>query len=157
MPRAANFTLIDQDQRALTHAYEHAYPEVVRHGGMAKVQCIQASFAQLLKAGALFKTLPPQDIIYSLGLYDYLSARRARALTHDLYAQVAPGGKLILANVKKGRESCEWPLEFVTDWSLIYRTEQDMLDMISGLDYTNVRIEVDPTQCIYLMEVDKPL
>ncbi len=157
LPRAANFTLIDQDQRALTHAYEHAYPEVVRHGGMAKVQCIQASFAQLLKAGALFKTLPPQDIIYSLGLYDYLSARRARALTHDLYAQVAPGGKLILANVKKGRESCEWPLEFVTDWSLIYRTEQDMLDMISGLDYTNVRIEVDPTQCIYLMEVDKPL
>lgn len=156
LPRAANFTLIDQDQRALTHAYEHAYPEVVRHGGMAKVQCIQASFAQLLKAGALFKTLPPQDIIYSLGLYDYLSARRARALTHDLYAQVAPGGKLILANVKKGRESCEWPLEFVTDWSLIYRTEQDMLDMISGLDYTNVRIEIDPTQCIYLMEVDKP-
>lgn len=157
LPRAANFTLIDQDQQALTHAYEHAYPEVVRHGGMAKVQCIQASFAQLLKAGALFKTLPPQDIIYSLGLYDYLSARRARALTHDLYAQVKPGGKLILANVKKGRESCEWPLEFVTDWSLIYRTEQDMLDMISGLDVANVRIEVDSTQCIYLMEVDKPL
>lgn len=157
LPRPVNFTLIDQDERALTHAYEHAYPEVVRHSGRAKVQCLQASFAQLLKAGALFRALPPQDVIYSLGLYDYLSARRARALTHDLYAQVKPGGKLILANVKKGRESCEWPLEFVTDWSLIYRTEEDMLALIQGLDYTNVSIEVDATKCIYLMVVDKPV
>src|SRR5690606_38791930 len=145
-----------QDDRALNHAYEHAYPEVVRHAGRAKVQCLQASFAQLLKAGALFKTLPPQDVIYSLGLYDYLSARRARALTHDLYAQVKPGGKLILANVKKGRESCEWPLEFVTDWSLVYRTEADMLALIEGLDVADVKVEVDATKCIYLMVVDKP-
>ncbi|MBX3492603.1 MAG: hypothetical protein KF899_06560 [Parvibaculum sp.] len=156
LPSPVNFTLIDQDDRALNHAYEHAYPEVVRHAGRAKVQCLQASFAQLLKAGALFKALPPQDVIYSLGLYDYLSARRARALTHDLYAQVKPGGKLILANVKKGRESCEWPLEFVTDWSLVYRTEEDMLALIEGLDVANVTVEVDATKCIYLMVVDKP-
>lgn len=156
LPRPVNFTLIDQDHRALTHAYEHAYPEVVRHAGRAKVQCLQASFAQLLKAGALFRALPPQDVIYSLGLYDYLSARRAKALTRDLYDQVKPGGKLILANVKKGRESCEWPLEFVTDWSLIYRTEQDMLDLLEGLDAENVTIEVDSTKCIYLMVADKP-
>lgn len=156
LPRPVNFTLIDQDDRALTHAYEHAYPEVIRHAGRAKVQCLQASFAQLLKAGALFRALPPQDVIYSLGLYDYLSARRARALTHDLYAQVKPGGKLILANVKKGRESCEWPLEFVTDWSLIYRTEQDMLALVEGLDVEKVSVEVDETKCIYLMVVDKP-
>ncbi|WP_339829601.1 class I SAM-dependent methyltransferase [uncultured Parvibaculum sp.] len=156
LPSPVNFTLIDQDDRALNHAYEHAYPEVVRHAGRAKVQCLQASFAQLLKAGALFKSLPPQDVIYSLGLYDYLSARRARALTHDLYAQVKPGGQLILANVKKGREACEWPLEFVTDWSLVYRTESDMLALIDGLDIANVTVEVDSTKCIYLMVVDKP-
>ncbi|ABS62739.1 hypothetical protein Plav_1118 [Parvibaculum lavamentivorans DS-1] len=156
LPRPVNFTLIDQDDRALTHAYEHAYPEVIRHAGRAKVQCLQASFAQLLKAGALFQALPPQDVIYSLGLYDYLSARRARALTHDLYAQVKPGGKLILANVKKGRESCEWPLEFVTDWSLIYRTEEDMRALVEGLNVESVTVEVDATQCIYLMVVDKP-
>ena len=157
LPRPVNFTLIDQDDRALTHAYEHAYPEVVRHAGRAKVQCLQASFAQLLKAGALFRALPPQDVIYSLGLYDYLSARRAKALTRDLYEQVKPGGKLILANVRKGRESCEWPLEFVTDWSLIYRTEADMLELIDGLDVRNVSIDIDSTKCIYLMVVDKPV
>ena len=156
LPRPVNVTLIDQDDKALSHAYEHAYPEVVRHGGRAKVQCLNASFAQLLKAGALFKTLQPQDMIYSLGLYDYLSQRRAKALTRDLYEQLAPGGRLILANVRKGRESCEWPLEFVTDWSLIYRTEEDMMGLIEGLDVADVSISIDETMCVYLLVVDKP-
>lgn len=156
LPRPVNVTLIDQDQGALSHAYEHAYREVVRHAGRAKLQCLQASFAQLLKAGALFKTLPPQDVIYSLGLFDYLSHRRARALAHDLYAQVAPGGKLIIANVKQGRETCQWPLEFVTDWSLIYRTEEDMRAMYEGLDIQNVEVIEDATKCVYMIVGDKP-
>ena len=58
--------------------------------------------------------------------------------------------------MRKGRESCEWPLEFVTDWSLIYRTEQDMLDLLEGLDVENVTVEIDATKCIYLMVADKP-
>ncbi|HEY4343800.1 MAG TPA: class I SAM-dependent methyltransferase [Parvibaculum sp.] len=157
LPRPINVTLIDQDQGALSHAYEHAYREVVRHAGRAKLQCLQASFAQLLKAGALFKTLPPQDVIYSLGLFDYLSHRRARALAHDLYAQVAPGGKLIIANVKQGRETCQWPLEMVTDWSLIYRSEADMRAMYEGLDIQNVEVIEDSTKCVYMIVGDKPL
>lgn len=157
LPRPLNVTLIDQDQGALSHAYEHAYREVVRHAGRAKLQCLQASFAQLLKAGALFNTLPPQDVIYSLGLFDYLSHRRARALAHDLYAQVAPGGKLIIANVKQGRETCQWPLEFVTDWSLVYRTEADMRAMYEGLDIQNVQVIEDATKCVYMIVGDKPL
>jgi hypothetical protein len=157
LPRPINVTLIDQDQGALSHAYEHAYREVVRHAGRVKLQCLQASFAQLLKAGALFKTLPPQDVIYSLGLFDYLSHRRARALAHDLYAQLAPGGKLIIANVKQGRETCQWPLEFVTDWSLIYRTEDDMRAMYEDLDIRNVEVIEDSTKCVYMIVGDKPL
>ena len=157
LPSPINVTLIDQDQGALSHAYENAYREVVRHAGRAKLKCFQASFAQLLKAGALFKTLPPQDVIYSLGLFDYLSHRRAKALAHDLYAQVAPGGKLIIANVKTGRETCQWPLEFVTDWSLVYRTEQDMRDMYEGLDIENVEVLEDSTKCVYMIVGDKPI
>ena len=157
LPRPLNVTLIDQDSGALSHAYEHTYREVVRHAGRVKLQCLQASFAQLLKAGALFKSLPPQDVIYSLGLFDYLSHRRARALAHDLYAQVAPGGQLIVANVKQGRETCQWPLEFVTDWSLIYRTEADMRAMFEGLDIQNVEVIEDSTKCVYMIMGDKPL
>lgn len=156
LARPVNFTLIDQDHDALSYAYEHAHPQVVRHNGKARIQCLQASFAQLLKAGPLFNSLPPQHIIYSLGLYDYLSARRAKALTHDLYDQVTPGGYLVLANVKVGRETCMWPLEFITDWSLVYRTAEDMWDMVDGLDCERISLEEDETKCVYVMVVRKP-
>jgi len=156
LPRPVNFTLIDQDHRALSCAYEQAYPEIVRHKGAARIQCLEASFAQLLKAGQLFKKMPPQDMIYSLGLYDYLPARRAAALTRDLYEQVKPGGQLILANVKVGRETCMWPLEFITDWSLVYRTEDDMKALVEGLDIAGLEIIEDPTKCVYVMIADKP-
>lgn len=156
LPRSVQFTLIDQDHDALSYAYNHAHREVIRHGGKARVRCLQASFAELLKAGKLFNTMKPQDIIYSLGLYDYLSAKRAKALTHDLYEQVKPGGYLILANVKTGREACMWPLEFVTDWSLVYRTEQDMWDMVDGLDCERISMEEDSTKCVWVMVVRKP-
>jgi hypothetical protein len=156
LPRPVSFTLIDQDHDALTYAYEHAYKQVVRHQGRARVQCLNASFAQLLRAGTLFQSMPPQDILYSLGLYDYLSARRAKALTHDLYEQVAPGGYLIIANVKTGRETCQWPLEMVTDWSLVYRTEEDMWAMTEGLDCERVSLEEDSTKCVYVMTLRKP-
>jgi extracellular factor (EF) 3-hydroxypalmitic acid methyl ester biosynthesis protein len=156
LPRPVNFTLIDQDHDALSYAYEHAHPQVVRHGGNARIQCLQASFAQLLKAGSLFNSLPPQDMIYSLGLYDYLSARRARALTHELYNQLAPGGYMVLANVKVGRETCMWPLEFITDWSLVYRTADEMWDMVDGLDCERISLEEDKTKCVYVMTVRKP-
>ncbi|RAV68832.1 class I SAM-dependent methyltransferase, partial [Aerococcus mictus] len=68
-----------------------------------------------------------------------------------------PGGKLIIANVKQGRETCQWPLEFVTDWSLIYRTEDDMRAMLKGLDVEKVTIEEDATKCVWVMVADKPL
>ncbi|PCJ68266.1 MAG: hypothetical protein COA62_16010 [Rhodobiaceae bacterium] len=157
LPRPVNFTLIDQDHDALSFAYEHAHPQVVRHNGKARIQCLQASFAQLLKAGPLFNSLPPQDVIYSLGLYDYLSARRAKALTKALYDQVIPGGYLVLANVKVGRETCMWPLEFITDWSLVYRTAEEMWDMVDGLDCERISLEEDETKCVYLMVVRKPV
>ncbi|AWZ00188.1 hypothetical protein RHODOSMS8_00634 [Rhodobiaceae bacterium] len=156
LARPVNFTLIDQDHDALSYAYEHAHPQVVRHGGKARIQCLQASFAQLLKAGPLFNSLPPQELIYSLGLYDYLSARRAKALTHDLYDQLAPGGYMVLANVKTGRETCMWPLEFITDWSLVYRTADEMWDMVDGLDCERISLEEDKTKCVYVMTVRKP-
>lgn len=156
LPRPLNFTLIDQDDEALSCAYEQAFPLIARHGGRARIQCLHASFAQLLKAGALFKTLPPQDMIYSLGLFDYLSARRAKSLARDLYEQLTPGGQLIIANVKVGRETCMWPLEFITDWSLVYRTEEDMRSMVSELDIAGISITEDSTKCVYVMVIDKP-
>lgn len=155
-PRRVEFTLIDQDERALSCAYARTYPEVVRLGDEASVNCLHISFSQVMRAGPLFQKLPLQDLIYSVGLVDYLSARRARALVTDLYDQLAPGGLLIVGNMRDMPHGNLWPLEFIIDWSLIYRDAKEMRDMAGGVDPAGLDLRTDPTGRIYLLRMRKP-
>ncbi len=69
------------------------------------MNCLHTSFGQLLKTGELFGKLAPQDLIYTVGLIDYLAARRAKALVSSLYQHLAPGGTLIVGNMMKTPQS----------------------------------------------------
>lgn len=156
LPRPVEFTLIDQDRDALSSTYENLYPDVIRLGGRASVQCIHASFAQLMKAGLLLTDFKPQDLIYSVGMIDYLAPRRAKALAAGLYQQLAPGGMLVIGNMRDTLKGNLWPMEFICDWSLYYRSEQDMLDMVDGLPLTSVEVKPDPTGRVYMLYARKP-
>lgn len=155
-PADLHFTIIDQDEKALKLAYESILPEARAQKRNVDLTALNASFIQLMKAGELFGRLPPQDIVYSLGLYDYLGQKRAKALTAALYEHVAPGGLLMLANVRDFRETCMWPLEFIMDWSLIYRSEEEMRDLVAGLPSDDTRLEIDKTGNVFIITLRKP-
>jgi hypothetical protein len=156
LPGPAQFTLIDQDQAAVSQAYEQALPEVMRLRGQASVSCLHASFAHLMKAGDLFGKLPPQDLIYSVGLIDYLSPRRAKALVADLCAHLAPGGTLIIGNMMETAQSNLWPMEFLCDWSIRYRGESDMMALAADLPGAMFSTGLDPTGRVCLVTIKKP-
>jgi extracellular factor (EF) 3-hydroxypalmitic acid methyl ester biosynthesis protein len=155
LPCPIHFTLLDQDHAALSQAYEQTYSEVIRHKGRAGVTLLHTSFSQLLKAGELFGTLPPQDLIYSVGLVDYLAPKRARALIASLYDRLAPDGTLIVANMFATNTGNLWPMEFLCDWPIIYRSEADMLDLAAGLNPARTDIAKDPTGRVCLMTLRK--
>ena len=155
-PRRVEFTLIDQDERALSCAYAKTYPEVVRLGAEASVNCLHISFSKVMRTGPLFQKSPLQDLIYSVGLVDYLSARRARAFVTDLYDQLAPGGLLIVGNMRDTPHGNLWPLEFISDWSLVYRDAEEMRHMAGGTGSARLEVRTDPTGRIYLLRVRKP-
>jgi extracellular factor (EF) 3-hydroxypalmitic acid methyl ester biosynthesis protein len=156
LPAPVRFTLIDQDADALSHAYQHTYPEVVRHQGRATIQCLHVSFSQLMRAGRLFRRMPGQQLIYTVGLLDYLSTVRARALIADLYRQLADGGMLVVGNMRDTPTGILWPLEFICDWSLIYRTEEEMHELAAGLDAASVEVRPDPTGRVFMLFIRKP-
>jgi hypothetical protein len=157
LPRAVDFTLIDQDHAALSQAYERSLPEVIRHKGQAKLSCLQSSFAELLKTGELFGRLPDQNLIYSVGLIDYLTARRAKALVESLYEHLVPGGMLLVANMKSGPLATLWPVEFITDWSLAYRDSQDLLALAVDLPGAVLETSEDETGRVCILSVRKLL
>jgi extracellular factor (EF) 3-hydroxypalmitic acid methyl ester biosynthesis protein len=156
LPRQARFTLVDQDHGALSYAYEKIYPEVLRLAGRASVSCLQTSFMELLKANDLFRQIPPQDLIYSVGLLDYLAPKRARAFIAALYQHLAPGGTLLIGNMLDAPTGSLWPSEFILDWTLIYRTEKDMRDLVEGLPAAAVTTEIDPTGGVVMLRLNKP-
>lgn len=154
--RPVEFTLVDQDRNALSYAYERTYPHTMRPGARSSVQCLQVSFMQLLSDRRLFETMQPQDLVYSMGLIDYLSPKRAKWLVSRLYERLVPGGKLIVANMRDSNTSTFWPMEFICDWSLTYRNDQEMLALADGLPAAALQLDVDPTGHVYLLTIGKP-
>jgi hypothetical protein len=108
-----------------------------------------------MRAGDLFRQLPPQDLVYSVGLLDYLAPKRARAFIASLYDHLTPGGTLLIGNMLDSPTALLWPAEFVLDWTLIYRTEKDMRDLVAGLDAAEVATEVDPTGGVVMLRLRK--
>lgn len=155
-PRPVEFTLIDQEKEALAHAYDKIYPLTVASSGAVRVSCLQVSFMEMLKGQGMFSPLTPQDLIYSMGLADYLSPRRARDFVASLYRQLAPGGTLVIGNVKNTVESTFWPMEVICDWSLHYRDEAQMWAMADGLDAEHAEVKTDVSGQVLLMFLRRP-
>jgi aryl carrier-like protein len=65
------------------------------------------------------------DLIYALGLYDYLTDEPARVLTRHLFTLLAPGGTLLLANFVPGILEAGY-MEAFMRWFLVYRTPEQL-------------------------------
>ena len=154
--RRVEFTLIDQEQAALKYAVEKTYPHVLNAMGQARVQCLNMSFADILRGAGALGALPPQDLIYSVGLIDYLADRRAAGLVRQLYETLAPGGLLLIGNMNETALSNLWPMEFIADWTLNYRSDAEMLAWTEGLDAAEAWTETESTDRVRLLFVRKP-
>jgi extracellular factor (EF) 3-hydroxypalmitic acid methyl ester biosynthesis protein len=152
----AEFTLIDQEQAALKHALEKTYPLLATHNSRARVQCLNISFTDILRGGGALAHVPPQDLIYSVGLIDYLADRRARALVRKLYDALAPGGLLIIGNMNETPLSNLWPMEFIVDWTLYYRSDTQMLAWTAGMGAAQAWTETECTGRVRLLFARKP-
>lgn len=97
----------------------------------------------------------PFDLVYAAGLFDYLDAPVATALTTRMFDLVAPGGHLLLANFTPDTPDIGF-MEAISEWHLVYRTEADMWSLLEGIAAkTSVRTWRDPGGCIVYLEVER--
>lgn len=88
----------------------------------ANIVPVQGSVMTLLRGKTGYSDL---NLIYALGLYDYLRDAIARRLTSLLFGMLAPGGKLVLANYTPDSQGRGY-MEAFMDWFLIYRDEESL-------------------------------
>ena len=113
-PELGNFTLVDQDELSVSRVRKC-------HGDHLNV--VEANvFKYLSEAARESRTF---DLIYTLGLTDYLDTRAMQLLHRLMKGCLAPGGRIVLANFVPHHLSIGW-MEAVMDWQLIYRDEAEL-------------------------------
>jgi SAM-dependent methyltransferase len=80
--------------------------------------------------------LEPQDLIYSIGLIDYLNDKLVGKLLQFAHQNLAPGGRVLLGNFHPRNPAKEF-MDFVLEWNLIHRTEEDMHRLFRGSPFAN--------------------
>jgi CRP-like cAMP-binding protein len=133
------FTLLDIDPEALAFVKEKA----MRLHCLDRMELIQGNLIYLA-LGRQRLDLPPQDLVYSIGLIDYFEDRLVGKLINYIYGLLKPGGRVILGNFHPANVNRAL-MDYVLNWKLIHRTEADMNRLFTqsrfGRPCTNLRFE----------------
>ena len=119
--RGVSIDALDLDADSLNEAV-NSYPDFNIHP-------INKSITHLLKC----RSRATYDLIYSAGLFDYLSIKVGSALLKKLLELLKPDGRLIVGNYATDNFGRGY-MEGMMDWSLLYRDETDMTDLIRNAE-----------------------
>lgn len=126
--------------------------EVERCYGRLGVETVTATFRRLLVDEPREKEF---DLVYSTGLFDYLSQRAARRLVRSMFGMLKPGGRLIVANFLPGIRDIGY-METFMDWQLVYRNRCEMVDLTMDItedDIDQVTLLAEECRNILFLEV----
>ncbi len=138
--------LFDQDKRALGYSYGRLR-RIVGSKRFDRVKLIHLhdSIKRLLRDPTVFTNYGKFDVVYAVGLFDYLQLHTWVSLCRTLYETVAPGGVLYIGNMVPTNPS-RWFMELHLDWFLVYRNRSEMLELArASAPEARVRILEEPT------------
>jgi extracellular factor (EF) 3-hydroxypalmitic acid methyl ester biosynthesis protein len=135
-------TCIDIDPESLKYSRDMAE----KLGVSQKMTFAQENAIRLaLGRGEL--ALAPQDLIYSLGLIDYLQDDLVVALLGWIYQNLRQGGLAVLGNFDVSSPDRAFA-DHILEWELIYRSPEDLRRLFRASrfgDDIDVRIEHEST------------
>lgn len=152
--------LIDQDDDALRACHSELMRVVNARADadLVTVHCLRFSVRQIVlpKRGKeqelVVKVLRDLDLVYSMGLFDYLQQPLARRVASALSLMLRPGGRLLIGNLKRVPDS-SWMMEYTAEWNLVYRKTAEMTDLAAELlpPPAKLRVTRDKTgMCLFL-------
>lgn len=131
--------------------------EVIKQGLTTyNITTIQNSILNLIK-GQKKNKLGKFDLVYSAGLFDYLSERMGQALTKYMFNMLNPGGTLLITNFIPNIPDKGY-MEAFMDWKLIYREIPQIELLARNLQFKNIqekRIFRNENNNILYLEISK--
>ena len=109
---------IDADSRAISSVNDATSERALR-------DYIKAFGANIHIIDTIPERYRKNDLVYSMGLIDYFSDAAAIKAINNMYQLLKPGGEVIVGNFHTSCSSRVF-LDYVLDWKLNYRSEEDM-------------------------------
>ena len=131
--------LLDQDKQALLSTQNRLRQLRSKYPAPVNFQFMHKAIKNIIVRGTEYKEY---DLVYSAGLFDYLTDPVAFMAAEQLFKSVRPGGKLVIGNFNVGNPT-QVVMDFALDWELIYRSEQDLLNLFEKLG-GNLMVEREP-------------
>jgi CRP-like cAMP-binding protein/SAM-dependent methyltransferase len=119
-------TLLDIDIQALAYVDELR----TKHRLTGQIALRNENLIALI-LGRAKMDLPPQHLVYSIGLIDYLNDKLVEKALNYAHAVLAPGGRIVVGNFHPRNPAKEF-MDHVLEWKLIHRTEADMHRLFTG-------------------------
>jgi hypothetical protein len=135
----AEITLLDQDASALRHAREQIGARAEEASIEVALRCLHTSIKTVIAEGLAGS----YDLIYTAGLFDYLTNHTAYAAAARLVQALAPGGRAVIGNFSTANPSRPL-MELILDWPLHHRSASDLRQLFADLG-TGITIEQEPT------------
>ena len=138
------FVLMDQDHHALLNSRRNILKVVTQRELTCEVYFLPLSVKQILDDSEESEVLKAAnfDLLYTAGLYDYLTQPVAKNLTTKISKSVVTGGELIIGNFHPDNPT-KTISDLVADWRLIHRNKEQMADLISAADFKKSEFYLD--------------
>jgi extracellular factor (EF) 3-hydroxypalmitic acid methyl ester biosynthesis protein len=148
------FTLIDQDQDALDFSREalNNSPSGVEY------HFLQHSVYNFVKEPERYREiLRGKDLVYTIGLADYIPDQTLQTLVLFLFSLVKPRGKLVIAH-KDSKNFSPLAPDWWCDWTFHLRNESEMINLVKTSGIADFKLSVrreTKTNIIFFLIIEK--
>jgi len=139
-------TLVDIEPEALYYCQDKVLEAKAHAGRNTRINIYYLPLHELIKESVKVNELESQDLIYSVGLFDYLSDRVSIKAISTLYKLLSPNGLLIIGNYDPNYHF-KWFLAYGAEWFKFYRTQADLLRVAREAigEGPKIHCETEPT------------
>jgi len=148
------FNCLDWDEEALRFSQDVLLSIKPKN---VEFKFIKEDIMNLIKNDKSSESIGEQDLIYSIGLIDYLPDRVLKKLIYVLYQLLKKEGRLILTHKNREKTFPPLPPDWFCDWKFVSRNKDEVIKLFytCGISEFSLSSESDDFEYIYYFTIIK--
>jgi len=149
-----SFICLDWDSEALRFSKVMLGPIVPQN---VELKFVKEDVLKIARNEPCVQSLDKPNLIYSIGLIDYLPDRALKDLIRTLYQILQKDGKLILTHKNKEKVFPTLPPDWFCDWRFVPRNKEEVIKLFcaAGIPESTINSESDKFDYIHYFSVTK--